>query len=44
LRERRAGFEAHPERLDEIIAAGCERARGLARDTLARVHDAMGIG
>ena len=44
LRERRAGFEAHPARLDEIIAAGCERARGLAKDTLARVHEAMGIG
>jgi tryptophanyl-tRNA synthetase len=44
LRERRAGYEANPARLDEIIAAGCERAGGLAKDTLARVHDAMGIG
>lgn len=44
LRERRADYEAHPARLDEIIDAGCARARALAADTLERVHDAMGIG
>ncbi|MCB1182939.1 tryptophan--tRNA ligase [bacterium] len=44
LREKRADFEAHPDRLDEIIAAGCERARAVARETMDRVHAAMGIG
>lgn len=44
LRERRASFEANRARLDEIIHSGCERARALAQDTMARVHDAMGIG
>ena len=44
LRERRAVYESQPVKLDEIIAAGCERARGLAAETLAGVHDAMGIG
>ncbi|MBK9473328.1 MAG: tryptophan--tRNA ligase [bacterium] len=41
---RRAEYEANPARLDEIIAAGCERARGLASETMKSVHDAMGIG
>lgn len=44
LREKRAAFEAEPKKLDEIIAAGNERARAVASATLDRVHDAMGIG
>jgi len=44
LRERRAEFENNPVRLDEIITAGCERARKVAAVTMAGVHDAMGIG
>lgn len=44
LRERRAGFESNPKALDEIIDTGCRRARRAAADTLAAVHDAMGIG
>ncbi len=44
LRERRAEYEANPKRLDEIIAAGCERAREAARATMDSVRDAMGIG
>ncbi len=44
LRERRAGYEADPGKLTEIMAAGCERARLVAARTMARVHDAMGIG
>jgi tryptophanyl-tRNA synthetase len=43
LRERRAGFEARPGLVDEILAAGNERMRGVARDTLERVREAMGI-
>jgi tryptophanyl-tRNA synthetase len=44
LRERRASFEAAPEKLDEIMRAGTERAREVAAQTMAKVHDAMGIG
>jgi tryptophanyl-tRNA synthetase len=44
LRERRAEFEKNSAQLDEIITAGCERARKVAADTMASVHDAMGIG
>ena len=44
LRERRAEFEAEPKKLDEIMRAGTERAREAAAQTMAKVHDAMGIG
>ena len=44
LRERRATFEADPKALDEIIHAGCQRARETARLTMEKVHDAMGVG
>ncbi|MBK7703896.1 MAG: tryptophan--tRNA ligase [bacterium] len=44
LRERRAGYESHPNRVAEIVDAGCARARAVAAETLARVHDAMGVG
>ncbi len=44
LRERRASYENDPQRLDAIIAEGCERARAIARETMERVHDTMGIG
>lgn len=44
LRERRTAYAADPAALDEIIASGCERARQVAAQTMARVHDAMGIG
>ena len=44
LRERRAAFEAEPKKLDEIMRAGTERAREVAAQTMAKVHDAMGIG
>jgi tryptophanyl-tRNA synthetase len=44
LRERRAEFEKDPKRLDEIIHAGCERARRVAADTMEEVHGTMGIG
>ncbi len=44
LRARREEYSTHPERLDEIIAEGCRRARETARKTMVRVHDAMKIG
>ena len=44
LRERRAEFENDPKRLDEIIAAGCEKARAEAARTMEKVHNTMGIG
>jgi len=44
LRERRAGYEKEPRKLEEIIRAGCARAREVAAGTMEKVHDAMGIG
>ncbi len=44
LRERRAVYENDPKRLDTIMAEGAERARAVARTTMDRVHEAMGIG
>jgi len=44
LRERRAEYESHPNRVAEIVDAGCARARAVAAETLARVRDAMGVG
>lgn len=41
LRERRARYAAEPKRIDEIIRAGSERARGEARRTLHEVRAAM---
>lgn len=41
LRERRARYAADPGRIDEIIRAGSERARGEARRTLHEVRAAM---
>ncbi len=44
LRERRAAYEADPHKLDEIIAHGCEQARAVAAQTMAEVHEVMGLG
>ena len=43
VRERRAKYEAAPDRVREIIADGNARARAVAEDTMARVRDAMGL-
>ncbi len=43
IRERAAELAAAPERVDEILAAGAERARCLARETLREVRDRMGF-
>lgn len=43
IRERAREFEAHPERVDEILAAGAAHARSIARETLAGVKERMGF-
>jgi tryptophanyl-tRNA synthetase len=43
LHERRAHFKAKPERVKEIMAAGSERARAIARTTMAEVRRAIKI-
>jgi tryptophanyl-tRNA synthetase len=43
IRERRAGFAARPELVDDILAAGNSRMRDVAGDTLVRVREAMGL-
>lgn len=42
-RERRAELLAHPGRVDEILAAGAEKARAIARRTLAEVRQKLGL-
>ena len=43
IRERAAELEAHPERVTEILQAGAERCRGIARETLREVKERMGL-
>jgi len=43
IRERAGELEAHPGRVEEILAAGAERARGLARETMSVVRARMGF-
>jgi tryptophanyl-tRNA synthetase len=41
IRERRAHYEAHPERVKEVIVAGSDRARTVARQTMDEVRSAI---
>jgi tryptophanyl-tRNA synthetase len=43
LREGRAQWEAKPERVSEILAAGTARARAVAQRTMEEVREAIGI-
>ena len=43
MRERRAALAARPGLIEEILATGCARMRDIARETMARVREAMGI-
>lgn len=43
FRERRAEWIAHPERVWGALESGADRARAVAADTMARVHEAMGF-
>jgi tryptophanyl-tRNA synthetase len=43
IRERAAELRANPKRVDEILAAGAERASAVARRTIAEVRARMGF-
>jgi tryptophanyl-tRNA synthetase len=43
IRERRAKYVDRPDMLEEILMAGTERMRAEAQETMALVHDAMGM-
>ncbi|WP_088546970.1 tryptophan--tRNA ligase [Paenibacillus aquistagni] len=43
MRERRAAYLEHPKRVDEILMAGTENARIVAKETMREVRDAMGM-
>lgn len=43
FRERVLGYLDSPGDLDDILADGARRARAIARETLARVYDAVGL-
>ena len=44
MQERMREFTAQPDLIDTIIAAGCERARAVARETMVEVRQAMSLG
>ncbi len=44
FRERRAEIVADPKYVDRVLAEGAEKARAVARKTLDRVRDAVGLG
>jgi tryptophanyl-tRNA synthetase len=43
IHERARELRAHPERVREVLAAGAERCRALARETMAYVKEKMGL-
>ncbi len=43
MRERRAAFEAHPERVREVVEAGAGKARATAEATMAEVRDVLNL-
>ena len=44
LRDGYAELRGDEQRLEAILAAGAEKARAMARETLGDVRDAMGVG
>ena len=44
FRERRAALEANPKRVQEVLSAGEEKARAVAKATMDQVHDVMKLG
>jgi tryptophanyl-tRNA synthetase len=44
VRERYEDLRGDEQRLEEILAEGAEKARAMARETLADVREAMGVG
>ena len=43
MRDRAAELNAHPERVTEVLHAGAERCREIARETLGEVKERMGL-
>lgn len=43
IRERAAELKEHPEFVMEALAAGAERCRAIAKETMAEVHKRMGL-
>lgn len=43
MRERRAAYAVRPGYVRELLAAGTDRARAVAKDTMAEVREAMGL-
>ncbi len=43
IRERALAVRAHPQRLDDILAAGAEKARAAAEATMALVRERIGL-
>lgn len=43
IRKRRHELESVPERIDQILKEGAERARVIARQTMSEVREAMGL-
>jgi tryptophanyl-tRNA synthetase len=43
IRQRRLELEQHPEKLDEILSAGADKARKVAQVTMAEVRKAMNL-
>ncbi|WP_040950608.1 tryptophan--tRNA ligase [Gorillibacterium massiliense] len=41
MRERRSYYAARPDTVDDILMSGTERARGIARETMKEVREAM---
>lgn len=44
IRERRAYYDARPQLVDEILAAGAAKVRPISAATLAEAREAMGLG
>jgi tryptophanyl-tRNA synthetase len=44
IQERRAGYEANPKKVDEILEDGRQRATARAEQTMVEVRSAVGIG
>ncbi|MCK6578493.1 MAG: tryptophan--tRNA ligase [Anaerolineae bacterium] len=43
MRERRVAYEAKPSLVDEVLVAGTDKVRAIARETMTMVRDAMGL-
>lgn len=43
VRERRAYYEARPQLVDEILAAGADKVRPISQETVERAREAMGV-